>query len=430
MLLAVLTFLAAFSIEGIGTVVSVIGLSALFGTNPIIIGLAVALDAGKLVTVALLYKYWGKINVLMRTYGLIAAFITMLITSAGAAGYLSGEFQRAVVGTQEVMLKVDLLKEEQARLQKRKEQIDLSIAQIPDRYTAAQKIRLGNQFRAEQKGVTDRLTAIDRELPTLQVNRISVEAKAGPILYIAKAFNISIEEAVKWVILLIIFVFDPLAVFLLVAGNFLLDQRRKQDPPAEPGPAPFTPPQPMPPAPAPPPEPAPPAAREAMTVDQAWQVIEKERGLWDKVPPPAQVPVDLATIFPESVVSDKPYISTLTPSSYEDEFPAPPPELPQREPREPDVLPDSADAGDGAVAAVPAAPSVEPPVLVEPPLILEPKPEVVAQTFTTDLRFRKPDPDTPEMPLTPEPAREQITRSTLGIDKAPVRPRPGVYRNG
>ena len=53
-------------------------------------------------------------------------------------------------------------------------------------------------------------------------------AKAGPILYLAKAFDISVEEAVKWVILLIIFVFDPLAVFLLIAGNFLLERRQQR----------------------------------------------------------------------------------------------------------------------------------------------------------------------------------------------------------
>lgn len=227
MFFAVLTFLAAFAIETIGTIVSVIGLSALFGTNPIIIALAVALDVGKLVVVALLYKYWGELNRLMRVYGLIAAAVTMTITSAGAAGYLSGEFQKAMVGTQEVALKVDLLKEEQARLQARKEQIDQQIAALPERFSAGQRVRMINQFKAEQTTITNRLAEIDRELPTLKVDQINVEAKAGPILYIAKAFDISVEEAVKWVILMIIFVFDPLAVFLIVAGNFLLDKRRR-----------------------------------------------------------------------------------------------------------------------------------------------------------------------------------------------------------
>jgi len=221
-----LTFLAAFLIEGLGTYVSVIGLSTLFGANPIIIALAVALDLGKIVVVTLLYTYWNKLGKIMKAYALAASVITMIITSAGAASFLSGEFQKAIMGTQEVSLKVDVLKTEQAKLEERKKQIDAGIAAIPDRYSANQKIRLMNQFKEEQRQVTARLMEISKQLPEMQITQIGVEAKAGPILYIAKAFNISVEEAVKWVILMIIFVFDPLAVFLIIAGNFLLHQRR------------------------------------------------------------------------------------------------------------------------------------------------------------------------------------------------------------
>lgn len=225
MIFIAITFLAAFLIEGLGTYVSVIGLSTLFGANPIIIALAIALDMGKLVVVTLLYTYWKKLGKVMRIYAFIASAITMTITSAGAAGYLSGEFQKAILGTQEVGLKVDVLKKEQAKLEDRKKQIDAGIAAIPDRYTANQKIRLMAQFKDEQKQVTARLNEISAELPKMQITQIGVEAKAGPILYVAKAFDIPVESAVKWVILMIIFVFDPLAVFLIIAGNFLVRQR-------------------------------------------------------------------------------------------------------------------------------------------------------------------------------------------------------------
>lgn len=226
MIFIALTFLAALLIEGLGTLVSVIGLSKLFGANLIIIALAVALDLGKIVVVSLLYTYWAKLGKIMKTYALLAGFVTMVITSAGAFGYLSGEFQTAVIGTQEGSLKVDVLKQEQAKLEARKQQIDASIAAIPDRYTARQKIQLIAQFKDEQKQVTARLGDIDKQLPDLQIKQIGVEAKAGPILYVSKAFNVSIEVAVKYVILLIIFVFDPLAIFLIIAGNFLLHQRK------------------------------------------------------------------------------------------------------------------------------------------------------------------------------------------------------------
>lgn len=225
MIFVFITFITAFLIEGLGTLVSVIGLSALFGANPIIIALAVSLDLGKLVVVSLLYTYWKKLQLLMKSYALIAAVITMVITSAGAAGYLSARFQEAVIGVQTGSLKVDLLKQEQLKLEARKKQIDDQIANLPSNFSRG-RVSLMNQFKDEQERVTKRLVEIDQELPTLQVQQINVEAKAGPILYVAKAFDVPVEQAVKYVILLIIFVFDPLAVFLIIAGNFLLHQHR------------------------------------------------------------------------------------------------------------------------------------------------------------------------------------------------------------
>ena len=233
MIFIILTFITAFLIEGLGTVVSVIGLSTLFGANPIIISLAVALDMGKLVVVSLLYKHWQKMGVMMKGYALIASFVTMLITSAGAAGYLTGEFQKAIVGTQETTLKVDVLKQQQAKYEERKKQIDDQIASLPEKTSVNQRIRLMRQFKGEQQSLQAKIEEIDTKLPELQMQQIGVEAKAGPILYISKAFDVPVEVAVKYVVLMIIFVFDPLAVFLIIAGNFLLDARKKSEPAVE-----------------------------------------------------------------------------------------------------------------------------------------------------------------------------------------------------
>jgi hypothetical protein len=228
MIFILITFLAAFLIEGLGTAVSVIGLSTLFGANSIIIALAISLDAGKLVVVSLLYNYWKQMGIVMKSYAVLASLVTMIITSAGAAGYLTGEFQKAILGTQETSLKVNVLKEQQAKYEERKKQIDNQIANLPEKTTVNQRIRLMKQFQDEQKALQAKINDIDKQLPDLQIQQIGVEAKAGPILYISKAFDVPVEVAVKYVVLLIIFVFDPLAVFLMVAGNFLLEQRKNQ----------------------------------------------------------------------------------------------------------------------------------------------------------------------------------------------------------
>lgn len=161
----------------------------------------------------------------MKSIALTMALITMVITSAGAAGYLSGEFQKAMVGTQEASLKVDVLKQQQAKYEERKHQIDDQIANLPAKTTVNQRLRLMNGFKEEQAQLQAKINEIDKELPELQMKQIGTQAKAGPILVIAKSFDIPVEQAVKYVIFLMIIVFDPLAVFLIVAGNFLISQR-------------------------------------------------------------------------------------------------------------------------------------------------------------------------------------------------------------
>ena len=215
MIFILLTFLAAFSIEALGTLVSVLGLTSLFGMNAIIVSLAIALDLGKIVVVTLLYSYFKQLGIMMRSYAVIASIITMVITSAGAGSYLTAEFQKAMLGTQEGSLKVQVLKDQQLKYEERKKQIDLQIASLPEKTSVNQRLRLMSGFKTEQQELQNKITEIDKQLPALQINQIGVESKVGPILYIAKAFNIPVEEAVKWVILMIIVVFDPLAYFFL-----------------------------------------------------------------------------------------------------------------------------------------------------------------------------------------------------------------------
>lgn len=227
MLFTRLTFLAAFFIEGLASLVSIIGISSLFGNNLIVMSLMGALDVGKILIVSLLYTYWSKLPKLMKAYALIAATITMVITSAGAAGYLSSAFQQAIIGTQEGALQVATLKEQQTKYEDRKKQIDDQIANLDSTTSVNQRLRLMNGFKQEQARLDAQILEIDRQLPALQISQIKTEAKAGPILFIAKAFDISVENAIKWVILLIVFVFDPLAIFLVISGNFLYAQYRQ-----------------------------------------------------------------------------------------------------------------------------------------------------------------------------------------------------------
>ena len=226
MFFSLLTFASAFLIEGLGTWISIIGLSSLFRTDPIIIALAAALDVGKVVTVSFLYKEWHTAPRTLRFYMILATAVLMAITSAGAFGYLSAAFQGAIQDTKQQEILIAAAKEEKAKLEARKREIDAQIANLPANIVRGRQ-RLIVAFKAEADRVNARIAALDAEVPRMQVQQVTLQHHAGPIVYVSQAFDVSVERAVKYVILVIIFVFDPLAIALLVAGNFLWEKRKK-----------------------------------------------------------------------------------------------------------------------------------------------------------------------------------------------------------
>lgn len=222
----ILTFFAAFMLEVLGSLISIIGISSLFGTNWIILSTVIALDLGKIVTVSFLYRSWNTMNAAMKAYSIIACIVMMTITSAGAAGYLTGEFQKAMVGAEAGQQKIALLKSEGEKLQARKLQIDNGIAALPEKTSVNNRLRMMKGFAAEKATVDARLVEVERDIQALSINQISTEAKAGPILGLAKNFNVSVETAISMVIGAIILVFDPQAIFLIIAGNSMLARRK------------------------------------------------------------------------------------------------------------------------------------------------------------------------------------------------------------
>lgn len=183
--------------------------------------MAISLDIGKVVAVSFIYKFWSEINALMKTYMAAAVIVLMIITSAGVFGFLSAEFQKAISNTSEQQVLISALSEEKDRLSRRKQEIDAQIAKLPDNIVRGRQA-LMKQFEPEVSQINSRLVEIDRELPKLRVETIKKNVEVGPIIYIAEAFDTTPEKAVKWIILVIILVFDPLAIALLIAGNFLL----------------------------------------------------------------------------------------------------------------------------------------------------------------------------------------------------------------
>jgi len=226
MFFIILTLLSALLLEGIGTIVSVIGLVQLFGYTELIVALAIAFDIAKVTSVTVLYREWGKMSKLLRTYLTAASFVLMTITSMGAASYLSTNFQKSSLPVKTLEVKVKSLSEEKTKLEARKKEIDAQIANLPADYVKG-RTKLLNNFKSEIERINDRIVQLDVEVPKVQTEMIDATSHAGPIMYLATALKSTPEAAMGWLIGLMIFVFDPLAVALILAGNYLVFERNK-----------------------------------------------------------------------------------------------------------------------------------------------------------------------------------------------------------
>jgi hypothetical protein len=211
-----LPFSTAIALSGIAAYYSVIGLAQIFPGSfwPIIL-MGSILEIAKLVTVSWLYNNWNNTIRVMRYYFLSAIVLLMVITSMGIFGYLSKAHldSNVILGANTVQLKTLETQEKIA-----KDRLTYLLQRAGDPATASNKI---------DKQIQDTQTELKRisteKLPLMaEENKLSAEI--GPIKYIAELFYSKddpgfIDKAVRAVIMVIIVVFDPLAVLLLIAAN-------------------------------------------------------------------------------------------------------------------------------------------------------------------------------------------------------------------
>lgn len=222
-----LIFLAALSIEAIGTYVSVIGLSSTFQGDPIILTLAIILDFAKIIGVSLLYKKWNVMPFLMKAYLLPAVVVLMMITSYGAAGYLSDKFTLATLPAKEAQIELVASESEKAKAEARLKQINDGLAAINADYIT-KRLEESKAKAPEIERLNARIIELDKSIPLLKQKIVNIEAHVGPISYVSKTFDVSNETALSYIIGLVIIVFDPLAIMLIIAGNFLIAQRDEE----------------------------------------------------------------------------------------------------------------------------------------------------------------------------------------------------------
>ena len=225
--------ISALLIAGSAAFFSVFGLSKLFsGAASSIIIMAGALEFGKLVAASFLYRYWDKINPLHKTYMTVAVVTLVLITSAGIFGFLSNAYQGATVEFEKqsttLFYQEDRLKQLEEDKVYLKEELEQSIATLPDNYPTAKR-KLREEYNPKVLEINDRILDIKQNIGELKVSLVETGVDVGPAIYIARTLGTDIDTVVKFFIFILIFVFDPLAVMFVISYNVILVDRAEAD---------------------------------------------------------------------------------------------------------------------------------------------------------------------------------------------------------
>lgn len=245
MFLTLLTFLSAISISIIAAGYSIIGLATLFaGAVVPIIAMGTALEVGKLVAASWLYNNWrSDVPKLLKTYLFTAIIVLVLITSMGIFGFLSKAHLDQVKPTTGNTLNIQVIDKQinqQQVIIDRAEKTLNSLDKALDKYIDMEYVTRGLKERAKQKEERDqlnktineataRIVELNKNKSQIELEQIKIEAEVGPLKYVAELIygddaKSHFDEAVRLVILILIFVFDPLAVLLLIAANISLRQ--------------------------------------------------------------------------------------------------------------------------------------------------------------------------------------------------------------
>ena len=257
--------ISALSVSASAAFYSVSGLSKLFaGATFEVIIMAGSLEVAKLVIASLLYQYWNTINKLLRTYLSIAAVVLVLITSMGIYGFLSAAYQdtyrQLTIKNNQVSFleqKTDFYEKDVARYDQELERISNNIStlsgakatsiQVRDTTSSTgfrstvstAELRLSQSrinveeenrasVQAKREQVADSLQKYQLEILDLE-NNTDIAGELGPLEYLSGLTGTPMDKIINILLLVIIFVFDPLAISLVIAANFAFDQANRKN---------------------------------------------------------------------------------------------------------------------------------------------------------------------------------------------------------
>jgi hypothetical protein len=249
---------AALSLSAIAAFYSIAGLTAIFAAAVVpIIVMGGILEVSKLVVASWLYRNWNEVPTMFKSYFTAAVVILMMITSMGIFGFLSKAHLDQAVPAGDISAQVQILDDKiktqrdnidaaRKALSQMDAQLDQKLTRSTDEKGADKAIQIRRSQQGERKKLQNEISDAQKVIVKLQEEKAPVasqarkiEAEVGPIKYIAALIygdtldQNMLEKAVRWVIIMIVLVFDPLAVLMLVAVNWSLKKRQPEVEPEE-----------------------------------------------------------------------------------------------------------------------------------------------------------------------------------------------------
>ena len=217
--ISVATLAAAFSIVGIGALFS--------GAMLAVFAMAGSLELSKFVLAAYLHQRWNQINKVFRTYLTSAIVILSLITSMGIFGFLSDAYQSASMAIESETIKLQSEKNKQLTVTNEISRINRAIEEIP-LTRISKKLRARKEAEPTILELNKKFDESEKIISEMNLKVLEIKKKVGPLIYISKAMNTDIDSVVKYLILVFVLVFDPLAICLVIATTQAIDSRKNK----------------------------------------------------------------------------------------------------------------------------------------------------------------------------------------------------------
>ena len=223
--------IASVGVASLGAFFSITGLGALFSGAMLAVWLmAGSLEFAKFVLAAYLHQTWKNLNVIYRTYLTVAIIVLSTVTSVGIYGFLSDAYQSASSVLEAETVKLESIKTQQSLVSTELSRLNKLVDEVPaNRVTKRMKLR--TELEPAIQELNKKYNDGEKVLTQSNLKIIEVKRKVGPLIYIAKSLEMNIDRVVSYLILVLVSVFDPLAICLVIAATQAIESQRKGEKP-------------------------------------------------------------------------------------------------------------------------------------------------------------------------------------------------------